>query len=91
MTIAAITLVNLLLQLYIIWKLRIIRRDQLAAITQMNRAESLRINSIASIAAMGDIARDENGRPLRRAKESQILRFEIVGGDNDDNPSGSRF
>lgn len=68
-----------------------LRRNQRAMMTAMHIAESSRINSITSKASLGNTARDNDGRPIRIARERSVLKFTMKGGDNDNYHPNSRF
>ena len=80
--------------LWLVWVTKVIlvtRRDYKSVMIADRLARSSRINSITSASLSGPIARDHQGRPIRVAKERQLLKFEMRGGENDSNPSSGRL
>lgn len=80
--------------LWLVWITKVIlaaRRDYKAIAIADRLARSSRINSITSTSLSGPIARNQQGQPIRVAKERQLLKFEMRGGENDSDSSGGRL
>lgn len=89
--IGAATLVQVI---WLVWVTKMAldsHRDCKSIITADRVARSSRINSVTSKELSGPIARDQQGKPIRVAKERQLLKFEMRGGEYDSDPSSSRL